>query len=74
MNVNVTLIKENVIEIKSRIMINPDVSAKKSQICERDCIWNTAACNCKNGKYLASIIDDDSMITCDEIIEEKELI
>ena len=30
---------------------------------------NPATCGCKNEKYLATIIDD-SIITCDEIIEE----
>ena len=34
-------------------------------------VWNPATCNCKNGKYLASIMDD-SMITCDEIIESYD--
>ena len=32
-------------------------------------VWNCATCICKNGKYLASIIDDP-FGTCDEIIEE----
>ena len=27
-----------------------------------------ATCNCENGKYLTSVMDD-SAITCDEIIE-----
>ena len=40
---------------------------KKHRICEKDYIWNPATCSCKNGKYLASVIDD-SMITCDQII------
>ena len=35
---------------------------KKHHICEKDYIWNPAPCNCKNGKYLASIIDN-SVIT-----------
>ena len=30
--------------------------------------WNPATCNCENGKYLASIMDD-SAIMCDEVIE-----
>ena len=38
--------------------------------CEKGYIWNLATCSCQNGKYLASIIDD-SVITCDEFIEEK---
>ena len=33
-------------------------------------IWNPATCSCKNGKYLASIIDD-SVITCDEVINAE---
>ena len=32
---------------------------------------NPDLCNCKNGKYLTSIMDD-SAIKCDEIIEPKE--
>ena len=38
---------------------------KKHHMCEKDYIWNHATCSCKNGKYLASIIDD-SVITCDK--------
>ena len=34
----------------------------------RSCVQNPVACTCKNGKYLGSIIDD-SVITCDEIID-----
>ena len=34
-------------------------------------IWNPAICSCENGKYLASIIDD-SVITCNEITEERK--
>ena len=41
---------------------------KKHHICEKDYIWNPAAC--ENGKYLVSIIDD-SVITCDEIIDAE---
>ena len=37
----------------------------KHRVCEKDFVWNTATCNCKNGKYLASIMDD-SAITNDE--------
>ena len=43
------------------------MQVKKHHICEKDYIWNPATCNCKNGKYLASIIDN-SVITCDKII------
>ena len=43
---------------------------KKHHMCEKDYIWNHATCSCKNGKYLASIIDD-SVITCDKIIDAQ---
>ena len=52
-------------------MINIDASLKiqnKHRVCEKDYILNPAICTCKNGKYLASIIDD-SVSTCDEFIE-----
>ena len=42
---------------------------KKRHVYEKDYVWNPATCNCENGKYLASIIDD-SAIMCDVIIEE----
>ena len=57
-------------QIKSEIMINADVNVKKHKY-EKDYIWNPAICSCENGKYLASIIDDDSVIMCDEIITKK---
>ena len=41
---------------------------KKRHVCEKDYVWNPAICDCENGKYLASIIDD-SVITYDESIE-----
>ena len=65
MNVNVNLMEKDVIQIIGGITINVDVSIKN--ICEKDYIWNPTACNCENGKYLASIITDDLVIMCDEI-------
>ena len=44
---------------------------KKHHTCEKDYILNPAACSCKNGKYLASITND-SVIMCDEIVEEQK--
>ena len=44
---------------------------KKHPLCEKDYVWNTTVCICENGKYLASIMDD-SVITCDEIIDVEE--
>ena len=40
---------------------------KKCCVCEKDCVCNPSTCNCKNGKYFTSIIDDSAII-CDEII------
>ena len=34
---------------------------KKLNVCEKD-VWNPAICNCKNGKYLASITNDSGII------------
>ena len=42
-------------------------SLKERHICKIDYIWNTAAWTYKNGKYLASIINN-SVIMYDEII------
>ena len=67
-NVNVNLMEENVIKIKSGITIKVNASVK-SIIYMKKKNWNPATCSCENGKYLASIIDD-SVITCDEIIAE----
>ena len=44
---------------------------KKRHVCEKDYIWNPSKCGCKNGKYLASIMDD-SAITFDEVIESYD--
>ena len=41
--------------------------SKKTSFVKKDYIWNPATCSCKNGKYLASIIDN-SVITCNEVI------
>ena len=57
--------KFDIIQSKCRIMINIVASAKN--IFEKDFIWSPDTCSCKNGKYLASIIDG-SVIVCDEII------
>ena len=46
-------------------------NSKTCRLYEKDYIWNPATWSCKNGKYLASIIDD-SVITCDEIIKKQK--
>ena len=43
---------------------------KKRNVCEKDSVWNRARCNCENGKYLASIMDNSAII-CDKIIEAE---
>ena len=41
---------------------------KKRHLCEKDYVWNPATCNCENGKYLASTINDSAII-CDDVID-----
>ena len=41
---------------------------KKRHICKKDYVWNPATCNCENGKYLPSIMDDSAIIF-DEVID-----
>ena len=48
------------------------VQVKKHHICQKDYIWNPT-CSYENGNYLASITDD-SVIACDETIEETKTI
>ena len=71
MNVNVDLMKENVIQIKDRITINVDVSLKKRNVCQKGNVWNPATCTCKNEKYLASIMDDSAIIS-DEVTDADD--
>ena len=57
-------------------MINICASAKiknRHHICEKDYMWNSATCSCENSKYSPRIIDD-SVIMCDEIIEETKTV
>ena len=61
--------EENVIQIKNGIMINVDVSVKNIIYVKK-----TIFGKCENGKYLESIIDDDAVITWDEIIEETKTV
>ena len=44
---------------------------KKIHVCEKYYVWNPNKCICENGKYLASIMDD-STIVCDEVIKSYE--
>ena len=43
--------EENVVQIKSGITINVDVSLKNMKG-EKYYIWNHTTCSCENGKYL----------------------
>ena len=58
------MIKQNVSQINGGITINVDVIVKNII----GYVWNPATSNCKNGKYLASIMDDSAIIY-DEVIE-----
>ena len=44
---------------------------KKIHLFEKDYVWNRGTCNCENGKYLESIMDD-SVITYGEVIESYD--
>ena len=46
---------------------------KEDHVCEKNYIWSPATCSCENIKYVGSIIDN-SVITCDEIIEMTKTI
>ena len=46
---------------------------KEHLVCEKYYIWNPATCSCKNGKHLASILDD-SVITFHESIDETRTV
>ena len=41
-------------------------------ICKNGYFWNPAKCSCENGKYAGSI--GNSVVICDEIIEETKII
>ena len=56
--------KENVIHINGEITINVDASVKIITYVKKI----IAPYACENWKYLASIMDD-SVITCDEVLE-----
>ena len=67
MNVNINLMVENVIQIKSEIMINVDASV--NIVCVKKNVFGILLhVVVNNGKYLANIIDA-SVITCHEVIE-----
>ena len=40
-------------------------------MCEKDYVWNSATCNCENGKCVTSILND-SVITSDEVINSYD--
>ena len=62
---------ENVIQIRSGITINVGASVKNIIYVKKNYIQNPDTCSSKDGKYLASIIDD-SVILCDEIIDAED--
>ena len=60
--------EQNVIEINGEITLNADVSVRNIIYVKN--VWNpsTCTCNCDNGKYLASIMNDSAIIW-DEVID-----
>ena len=75
-NLNVNLMVEDVIQIKSRIIKNANVSAKilkRRSYFRKDYVWNLTTYTYENGKYLESIIAE-SVTACDEIIEMTKTI
>ena len=47
------------------------MSVKERYVHEKDYIWNSSSCNCKNEKYLPNSMDV-SETTCDKIIESYD--
>ena len=47
---------------------------RKYRVYEKDYIWNHATCNWWYGKYVLLSIIDNSVIACDEIIEETKTV
>ena len=41
---------------------------KKCHVYKKDYVWNPSTCNCENGKYLASIMDN-LVIICEDVIK-----
>ena len=75
-NLNVNLMVEDVIQIKSRIIKNANVSAKilkRRSYFRKDHVWNLTTYTYESGKYLESIIAE-SVTACDEIIEMTKTI
>ena len=35
---------------------------KKGHVCEKNYVWNPSICNCENGKYLASVINNSAKL------------
>ena len=58
-NVNVDLMKENLIQINGGITININVNVKNVMYVKK-MVCDPATCNCENGKYLASIMGNFS--------------
>ena len=66
---------ENVIQIKSGIMINVNVNVEiwENNVWEKGYIWNCATCSCEDGKYLETVIDNWVIVSA-EIIEDTTTI
>ena len=58
--------KPNVIQINRGITMNANVECKKHYLCENDYLWRFVTYICENKNYLASNMNDSTII-CDEI-------
>ena len=56
-NVNAYLMEENAIQVNGAIMSNVNVSVKNIMHVKK-IMFGITACNCENGKHLASIMYD----------------
>ena len=71
MNVNIDLMEKNVIHIIGGIIINVNVKVKNVMYVKKIKFGILLHVIVKIKKYLASIMDD-SVVTCDEIIESYD--
>ena len=51
--------EENVVLINAGITIT---YCKELHICEKYYVWNPSTCNCENGKYVGSIMDNSEIM------------
>ena len=64
--------EQNVIQISGGIMVNVDATVKNIiYVKKKQHVWSPSKCIFENRKYLASIMDDSTII-CDEVTNSYE--